>query len=240
MRLIPDPRDALALASRGPALAAELATALPRALALLDEAEALLARVSTMVDQVDATRTAADEIVRRAGETVDAADELVRRADKTAADADEIVRRSSATVDSANAIVVRTAGTVGSVEPTIKRTERLIDLFAPSLERLQPLLDRLATTTDTQEVDALVGLIDHLPHLLERVETEVIPMLANLQTIAPDIHDMLDLVQELGEMLGKVPGMGRIKRRADEQQGQRDEERDRVRLDSGDPAEGGQ
>ncbi|RLV56746.1 hypothetical protein D9V41_02890 [Aeromicrobium phragmitis] len=67
-------------------------------------------------------------------------------------------------------------------------------------------------------MDALVGLIDHLSHLLERVETEVIPMLANLQTIAPDIHDMLDLIQELVDMLGKLPGMGRIKRRADEQQ----------------------
>ncbi|WP_293781464.1 hypothetical protein [uncultured Aeromicrobium sp.] len=218
MRLIPHPRDALSLAARGPALVEALVTALPRALALLDEAEVLVARISALLDDVEATHA----------RTV----EVIERADKTAADADEIVRRSNETVDSANAIVVRTAGTVGSVEPTIKRTERLIDLFAPSLERLQPMLDRLSTTTDTQEVDALVGLIDHLPHLLERVETEVIPMLANLQTIAPDIHDMLDLIQELGDMLGKLPGMGRIKRRADEQQAELEKNPDRRRSDA--------
>ncbi|MFD1860541.1 hypothetical protein EHW97_13310 [Aeromicrobium camelliae] len=218
MRLIPDPRDALSLAARGPALVEALVTALPRALALLEEAEVLVARISALLDDVEATHA----------RTV----EVIERADKTAADADEIVRRSSETVDSANAIVVRTAGTVGSVEPTIKRTERLIDLFAPPLERLQPMLDRLSTTTDTKEVDALVGLIDHLPHLLERVETEVIPMLANLQTIAPDIHDMLDLIQELGDMLGKLPGMGRIKRRADEQQAGLEKNPDRRRSDA--------
>ncbi len=191
MRLpIPDPRDVATLGLRGVALAEGLTSALPRALALLSAVEGLVARAAVLVDQIDATRQAADEVVARTNETV----------------------------DSANAVIIRTAGTVASVEPTLERAERLLDMFAPTLEKLHPVIDRLAETTDPKEVDALVGLVDHLPQLVDRLETDIVPMLANLKTVAPDIHDMLDVTRELNLMLAKLPGMGRIKKRVDEQQ----------------------
>lgn len=191
MRLpLPDPRDALTLSLRGVALAEGLASALPRALALLTSAEALVARATVLVEKIDATRQAADEVVARTSETVDAA----------------------------NAVIVRTAGTVASVEPTLDRAENLLDTFAPTLERLHPTIDRLADTTDPKEIDALVALVDHLPHLVERLDTDIMPILASLQTVSPDIHDMLDVTRELNLMLAKLPGMGRIKKRVDEQQ----------------------
>ncbi len=191
MRLpIPDPRDVATLGLRGVALVEGLTSALPRALALLTAAEQLVARAAVLVDEIDATRQAADEVVARTNETV----------------------------DSANAVIIRTAGTVASVEPTLERAERLLDTFVPTLEKLHPVIDRLAETTDPKEVDALVGLVDHLPQLVERLETDILPMLTNLKTVAPDIHDMLDVTRELNFMLAKLPGMGRIKKRVDEQQ----------------------
>ncbi|GAA1735325.1 hypothetical protein [Aeromicrobium alkaliterrae] len=191
MRLpLPDPRDVVALAARGPALAEGLVSALPRALALLDAAEALVARAAVLVDEIDQTRQAADEVVARTNETVDAA----------------------------NVVIVRTAGTVASVEPTLERAEGLIDRFAPALEKLYPTLERLSETTDPKEVDALVSLIDQLPHLVERLDADILPIITNLKTVAPDIHDMLDVTRELNLMLAKLPGMGRIKKRVDEQQ----------------------
>lgn len=191
MRLpIPDPRDVMALAARGPALAEAMVSALPRGLALLTAAEQLVARAGVLIEEIDATRQAADAVVALTNETV----------------------------DSANAVIIRTAGTVASVEPTLERAEGLLDTFVPTLERLHPVIDRLAETTDPQEVDALVGLVDHLPQLVERLESDILPMLANLKTVAPDIHDMLDVTRELNLMLAKLPGMGRIKKRVDEQQ----------------------
>ncbi len=185
MRLpIGDPRDALALIGRGPALVEQAFALVPRAAALLDSAEALLARADALVDRIDETRSNAD------------------------------------------ALIVRTAGTVGSAEPTIERAQALLDSFAPALERLQPTLDRLAETTHPDEVDAIVKLVDQLPELVERLEVDIMPMLTTLRTVGPDVHDLLDITRELNVMLGKVPGMGRVKKRVEEQKEQDPREQD--------------
>jgi hypothetical protein len=67
-------------------------------------------------------------------------------------------------------------------------------------------------------VDALVTLIDHLPVLALKMETDIVPVLDSLSSVAPDLHDLLDVSRELNEMLAKLPGMGRIKQRVDEEQ----------------------
>jgi ABC-type transporter Mla subunit MlaD len=193
MRLpIGDPRDALALIGRGPALVEQAFALIPRASALLESAETLLVRADGLVDRIETTRLAADDLVER----------------------------TDGTLTEANALVVRAAGTIGSIEPTIERAQALLDSFGPSLERLQPTLDRLAETTHPDEVDALVKLIDQLPDLVERLESDVLPMLETLRTVGPDVHDLLDITRELNQMLGKLPGMGRVKRRVEEQKEQ--------------------
>ena len=96
----------------------------------------------------------------------------------------------------------------------------LLDSCAPSLIALQPSLETLAETTHPDEVKALVSLIDHLPEVTARMEDDVLPVLATLGSVAPDIHDLLTVARELNDMLAKVPGMGRIKRRIDEEEGE--------------------
>ena len=61
-------------------------------------------------------------------------------------------------------------------------------------------------------------LLDHLPELVERIETDVLPMLTTLRNVGPDVHDLLDITRELNAMLGRLPGMGRVKKRIEEQQ----------------------
>jgi hypothetical protein len=43
-------------------------------------------------------------------------------------------------------------------------------------------------------------------------------MMRTLGSVSPDLHDLLDVSRELNEMLAKLPGMGRIKKKVDEQQ----------------------
>jgi hypothetical protein len=38
--------------------------------------------------------------------------------------------------------------------------------------------------------------------------------------VAPDMHDLLTVARELNDMIAKIPGMGRIKRRVDEEEGE--------------------
>jgi hypothetical protein len=64
----------------------------------------------------------------------------------------------------------------------------------------------------------MVAMIDQLPLLAAKIETDVIPVLNTLTSVAPDLHDLLDVSRELNLMLARLPGMGRVKRRVDEQQ----------------------
>ncbi len=138
-------------------------------------------------------------------------DRLLERIDVTRTSADDVVRHVEATRAQADRLIDDTAGSVG-------RLVTLLDALEPALTTLQPTIERLAETTDPHEVDALVQLIDHLPQLAQQVEQDVLPVMRTLGSVAPDLHDLLDVSRELNGMLAKLPGMGRIKKRVDEQQ----------------------
>ncbi|MDQ3165641.1 MAG: hypothetical protein M3Q17_05710 [Actinomycetota bacterium] len=138
-------------------------------------------------------------------------DGLLERIENTRAVADDVV----AGVDETRA---RADGLVAGAEKSLTRLVGLLDSLEPSLTALQPTLERLADTTDPREVDALVSLVDQLPQLATQVERDVLPVLTTLGSVAPDLHDLLDVSRELNEMLAKLPGLGRIRRRVEEQQ----------------------
>lgn len=201
MRL-PDPRDLLTVAGTAPALLQEAVGAIPRLLRLLDATEQLLERADVLIAGIEQTRHAADTLVAGVERTRESADALVARTERT--------------LDEANELIVRSAGTIGSVEPTARRASALVDVLEPSIRALQPTLQTLARTTGEHEVEAAVGLIDRLPHLAEAMETDLMPMLANLQSVAPDLHELLDVVTELNDLVSRIPGMSRLRRKAHE------------------------
>jgi hypothetical protein len=57
------------------------------------------------------------------------------------------------------------------------------------------------------------------------LEAEILPILATFGTVAPDVRDLLDTTMELNEILGSVPGLGRIKKRVEERQERQDLDR---------------
>jgi hypothetical protein len=205
MRLpVPGPRDVWQLLERGGDAVEQLLGAVPRMVGLLDDAEVLVRRASSLVDGIDATRASADEVVVRT-------DAVVTRADGVISRSDEVVARTGPLLD-------RTGELVTSVTPLNDRLTALLDSLEPSLGKLQPVLERLAETTAPHEVDAMVELIDHLPRLAHKMETDIVPVLDSLSSVAPDLHDLLDVSRELNEMLAKIPGMGRVKDKVDRQQ----------------------
>ncbi|SEC43299.1 hypothetical protein SAMN04489844_2286 [Nocardioides exalbidus] len=138
-------------------------------------------------------------------------------------DAERLLVRASAAIDrvrevteAANVIVVRTSAVVDDADAQVVRVTGLLDTFEPSLTRLQPTLETLADTTSPDEVRALVQLVDHLPALTATVEKDLLPVLGTLGSVAPDLHDLLNVSRELNEILGKVPGIGRLKRKVEE------------------------
>lgn len=191
MRLpVPGPRDVWQLLERGGDAVEQLLGAVPRLVSLLDDAERLVTRARRLVDDIDATRTSADEVVARTDETVTRADAVVGRSDAL----------------------------LSQLEPLNARLGTLLDSLEPPLTRLQPVLERLAETTAPHEVDAMVELIDHLPSLAHKMEVDIVPVLDSLSSVAPDLHDLLDVSRELNEMLSQIPGISRMKKRIDKQQ----------------------
>ncbi len=164
--------------------------------------------------------------LERGGGQVEALLGAVPRALALLDDAEGLLVRASAAVarvrevtEAANVVVVRASAVVDDADAQVARVTTLVNALEPSLTKLQPTLESLADTTHPDEVKALVRLIDHLPELTQRVEGDVLPVLATLGSVAPDVHDLLTVARELNDMLAKIPGMGRIKRRIDEEEG---------------------
>ena len=145
---------------------------------------------------------------------------LLDRAEALLDGATGAVARVREVTEAANVVVVRAGAVVDDAEIAVGRVTTLTDSLEPSLVKLQPTLETLADTTHPEEVAALVRLVDTLPELTARVETDVLPVLSTLGSVAPDVHDLLTVARELNDMLAKIPGMGRLKRRIDEEEGE--------------------
>jgi hypothetical protein len=218
MRLpVPGPRDVLSALERGSEQVEALLGAVPRVLALLDQAEALVARASVIVDRVEGVADAATAEVARVGGVVDAATAEVARVGGVVDAATARVESVGAVVDAAATQIERVDTVVGGAAVQAGRAAALIDALEPPLTALQPTLQTLADTTHPDEVAALVTLVDHLPAVTLQVERDVLPVLASLGSVAPDLHELLDVSRELNEILGKIPGIGRLKRRVEEE-----------------------
>jgi hypothetical protein len=131
---------------------------------------------------------------------------------------EETQRRVSQTVTATDVIVADAALVTARVTP-------LLDAYQPALERLQPIVVRMAETTSPDEIDAIVTLLDTLPEIVRKLDSDILPILDTLGTVAPDLRDLLDVSKQLNEMLGAVPGLGRIKQRVEEQQAHEDDYR---------------
>ena len=171
----------------------------------------LLGVLERRVDQVEALLGAVPRVLR----LLDQADGLVGQVDR-------LLTRIGTVTEDAASVVRRVDAVVDRTDPLITRLTILLDGLEPSLTTLQPTLERLAETTDPDEVAALVRMVDHLPELTARLEQDVLPIMGTLGSVAPDLHDLLAVSRELNDMLAKLPGFGRIKKRIDEQQGEDD------------------
>lgn len=155
-------------------------------------------------------------LVPRLASVVTQVEDIVARVGLVVTDIEETSARALATVGRSETVVAAAAGLTGRLAP-------IVDEFEPSLRKVEPVLRRLAETTDPDEVDALVHVIDLMPQLVDKLTVDILPVIDTLGTVAPDLRDLLDVSKELNEMLGALPGLGRVKRRIEEQQDREDE-----------------
>lgn len=177
---IPNPFDAVRLASTAYGAVEQALKLIPRVTTLLTDVERLALRVNNLVGEVEVTQ-----------------------------------RRAAAAVTQVESVVASAA----EVE---SRVTNLVDRFEPVLNHLLPVLETLSRTTSAEEVAAVVALVDALPPIVGRLDTDILPILDTFATVAPDLRDLLDVSRELNEIIGSVPGLRGIKRRVEDKQNEED------------------
>lgn len=208
---IPGPGDVLRVAAQSFEAAQVAIGLVPRLVSMVADVEALIRRVQVLVGQIEA-------IPIRVNATIDRVHELQAGVDE--------VRRTAA------ALVGRTADVVEDAAALTDRVQPILATYEPILQTLQPSIARLARTTSPQEIDAVIALIDMLPAIAGKLDRDILPVLDTLATVAPDLRDLLDVSKELNELIGAVPGLGRVKKRIEERQ----QEQDDYRADEEPPA----
>lgn len=160
--------------------------------------------------------TAAWELVPRLQLLLDRIDELVDRVDRVVTSVEATTGRVDAIVDRSAATQVRADEAVAGAQGTVNRIDPLLSAYEPALGKLAPTLSRLAETTSPAEVDAAVTLVDRLPRLVAHVDDDLLPLLATLDRVGPDLHELLEVTQDLRRVITGLPGVGFLRRRGDE------------------------
>jgi hypothetical protein len=180
--------------------AVQLVAELPkRVAALVNEAEHLVDRVSGTLERVDGVLA---DMVTVAGD----AGRVVSRADEVAASAGGVVARADAVAGGAQAVVDEARAAAGSAG-------EMLDLYGPTAERAAPLRRRFVDQISDHEVEAMIRLIDHVPQFTEHMESDIMPVLAKLDQVGPDVHELLDVLKDVRLAIQGLPGVALFRRR---------------------------
>jgi ABC-type transporter Mla subunit MlaD len=176
-----------------------------RVAALLDEAERLVTRVGDTLDRVD-------DVTGRV-------DAVVDRVERVTGNAEQIVERIIPITGAADA-VLETVGATGA------GAQALLEVFQPMTERGAPLLQHFLDEFSVDELHALIRLIDHVPQFTEHMEADIMPVLAKLDQVGPDVHELLDVLKDVRLAIEGLPGFSLFRRRGAERENELAEERE--------------
>ncbi|MDQ4039390.1 MAG: ribulose 1,5-bisphosphate carboxylase large subunit [Actinomycetota bacterium] len=180
----------------------------------IGEAIEALPRLLALLDQ-------AETLIGRVGQVVDKIEATIDRADI-------LIGGVTSTYQAAQQVVT-------SVEETAVRANSLLGLYEDPLRTMAPKVSELAASIEPTEVHAMVQLVDRLPMLLKHLDEDVVPILTTLDRVAPDLHQLLEIAQDLQVALGGVPGMGWLRKRAEKEEDEAEQEARVIEAATGKP-----
>jgi hypothetical protein len=172
------------------------ADALETALGLVPRAADAMTRVEALLDRAEKVADRADQVVTRA-------DEAAERAHVVLGTAELVTRDASRTVDGATGV--------------LDRVDSSLVAWEPSLRKLAPSLERFAGALSPTEVTAAISLVDRMPLVLDHLENDVLPMLRTLERVGPDVHELLEVADDLRRVITGLPGIGLLRRRGEDE-----------------------
>ncbi|HSU09912.1 MAG TPA: hypothetical protein VLK57_11990 [Pseudonocardia sp.] len=203
-----------------------------RVAALIDEAERLVKRVDDTLDRVDAAVDRVDRVAARAAEVAEAAAGVAHQAGSVADRAGQVADSAGKVADSADQVVERIIPVTGAAEAlldsvgaTSAGAKALLDVVQPIAERGAPMLRQFVDEFSQEEVQALIRLVDQVPVFTEHMETDIMPILATLDRVGPDVHELLEVLKDVRLAIQGVPGFSLFRRRGADRDDELAEER---------------
>ncbi|RKN19994.1 hypothetical protein D7147_13860 [Micromonospora musae] len=179
-----------------------------RAFAVLDGVEALLTRINGVVDRIEQTLDRTDHVLETATEVAGSAAVVVGQAE-------QVARKATTVVTEADAVAARAAAAVTTGAETAATAAELMTTYEPALRRAAPMATRFVEQLSNEEVTAAIRLVDELPKLREHLTSDVLPILATLDRVGPDLHDLLEVTRDLKLAVAGIPGLGMLRRRGE-------------------------
>ncbi|MER7420540.1 hypothetical protein ABT346_27795 [Micromonospora peucetia] len=226
--VIPLPRPAAVVGLTRAALdqalgsAATFAAVPARAFAVLDSVEALLNRVNGVVDRIDGVVDRIEQTLDRTDRVLTDAEGAVREAAVISAaattaigTATEVAAAAAVVVGEADSVAGRAAGAVGIAAEAAATAGELLTAYEPALRRAAPMANHFVEQLSHEEVTAAIRLVDELPKLKQHLTADILPILATLDRVGPDLHDLLDVTRDLKLAVAGIPGLGMLRRRGE-------------------------
>ena len=179
----------------------ETLSLVPRLIRLVGDAEDLIGEIRAVAQDAHASQ-------RQAQQAID--------------DVRSTRRHAHTVTDQVQATVGIAADAVAKAQRLTGEVQELLAKFRPALTQLAPLTEQLANSFTAADVSALLQVLRAAPTLLGKLETQVLPVVQTLDSIAPDVREILAASEGLGEMVGSVPGMGKIKKRIQQEHSDRE------------------
>jgi hypothetical protein len=137
---------------------------------------------------------------------VGGAERSIARVDGVVTGAEASVARVDGVVSGAQGSVQRVEGVLADAGGLVGRATGLLGEAEEPLTRLMPALRRMSETLEPREVDAAILLIDRLPELLASVDDDVLPLVRSLSKVEPELHELLEIVQDVHRLISGLPG----------------------------------
>lgn len=173
-------------------------------------AETVLGAPGVVLSAVRQTVNDVTDLVAQGGMLIERVVVLVNTVEVLVRDIAVIAGRAAAVVDLSDAVAVDAASAVLTVDTQLLRTQQLLDAYAPLLVELQPLVQQAAGVLEPRHVDAVRQLLDLTPDVIDLIT----PALRNLGDLTPELHQLSERFEAVGQIVEGIPGAALFKRRA--------------------------
>lgn len=187
-----------------------------RVLGIVERTESVLTQVEVVVRRVDHVSLAVETLAERAGEIVGEIRGVVGKAQDTMAGIEPLLARTAATMEQAALFAQHAETLTARAGELIGEGERLLGEVGPVVERALPPARKFVEQLSVQEVAAAIAMVDELPELAHRMRNDIVPILATLDGVAPNVAELVKLTDDVRQAILGIPGFGRLRRRGAE------------------------